>query len=472
MRDAFVGIDLGTSSVKALIIGTDGRLLGRGKERTNKPGLMPERHPLAWYTAATRACKEALRQAPADTRVLAIAISGNGPTLVRFGSDSMPLGPAMLWLDKAPEEATQRVTAASGRPADSSFYLPKALATLTTDTAGFASGPEYLASMFGSRLVSYLSHPHFEPYIWDTTNAVVLGLRASLFPPYVEPCTRIGELNAQTALATGLRSGTPIVSAFPDFLAALVGSGTMKAGMACDRTGSSEALNLCYERPYPGTSLFSLPHPAPGLWNVSGGLSTAGAALEWYQQTCMPQAHSAHAVIEAAMLAPPGAGGLAFIPYLDGERAPLRMPELRAAFMGLGSASKSEHLARAVAESIAYALRLVAERMKEDDMHISTVRCTGAMALSPWLCQLKADVLGLPAEVPAVAEAEAMGDACACSVALGLHPNLSVASQALVQVVARYQPSDSLAQAYDSAYGFWKKALNAAASLIPQGKPL
>lgn len=470
MPEAYCGLDLGTSSAKAVLISPDGTALGRGKRRMGGQDGQPERDPQAWYQAAILACREALAAAPAKTRVLALAISGNGPSLVRLDRRGKPLGPAMLWCDKAPPEAADRVARAAGRPVDPSFYLPKALASFSADTGGFASGPEYLAELFGAQRVSYLSHPFFESFIWDVQSAASLGLNHELFPRYAAPCAVIGQLSGQAATDTGFPAGTPIVSAFPDFLAALVGSGTMETGLACDRTGSSEALNLCAAKPSPDTALFSLPHPAAGLWNVSGGLSTSGRALEWYQRTCMPGAQSTHAVIDQAMLSEPGAKRVAFIPYLEGERSPLRAPSLRGAFLGLGSSTGPKDMARAVAESIAYALCLVRERMEASGMGPRMVRCTGAMAQSAWLCQLKADALGLCLEVPEVAEAEAMGDACACSVALGHRASLSEASAVMVRVGARYEPSAGAAAAYGEAFRFWKRALNAALAIIDEGK--
>jgi xylulokinase len=262
-----------------------------------------------------------------------------------------------------------------------------------------------------------------------------------------------------------LPAGLPIISGFPDFLAALVGSGTVRPGVACDRSGSSEALNACATKPYHDTSVFSLPHAIQGLWNLSGGLTTSGKALEWFSGVSGYSGIGSDSVFQEAERVAAGAGGILFLPYLAGERAPIWNPDLRGAFMGLSLSHGRPEQARAVVESIAFGLRLAADRIRDGGFSIDVIRCSGGAARDDVLCTIKADVLGIPVEVPLTPECEAMGDACACSVALHDHASLKEASESMVRIESRFEPDDSKRSIYDGRYTAWKDFLDATLAL-------
>lgn len=468
----YCGIDIGTSAIKCLLVDERGNRLGLGRAAVglyHADGAW-EADPLEWL----RACAAAVAEARAasmhaaggrETPVSAVAVSGNGPTLVAVGRDGLPLGRASSWMDRGAASQADRASIAAGRPVDPSSYLPKAMRILESAdaeaVASFFSGPEYLAFALGAAPVSYRVNDYYDPFLWDIETARALGIDTALFPPYVEPASIIGKVSAHAAEAIGLPAGIPIVSGFPDFLAALVGSGVVGVGMACDRSGSSEALNVCATAPFPDRAIFSLPHAIDGFWNLSGGLSTSGKALEWFSSIAGYSGIGSDSVYQDAQTVAPGADGALFLPFLAGERAPLWNPALRGAFAGLSLAHSRKHLARAVVESIAFGLRLTAETIASGGFSIDMVRCSGGAARDDTLCSIKADILGVPVEVPDNPECEAMGDACACAVALGHHGNLAEASAAMVRVHARFEAAKALRGLYDERYAAWKAALGA-----------
>ncbi len=480
----YCGIDVGTSSVKCLVTDADGARLGFGKApvglHSGDKGF--EADPMEWLRATALAYAEAaagtgLGEAALAAGLGAVAVSGNGPTLVAVGKDGLPIGRAASWLERGAVAEAERVSALAGRRVDPSFYLPKALRAVESpiggDVAMFFSGPEYLAFALGAEPVSYLADDYYDAFVWDRGVAARLGLDDALFPRYARPATVIGSVSRHAAEAIGLPAGLPIVAGFPDFLAALVGSGAVSPGLACDRSGSSEALNVCADRRFPDGSIFSLPHAIGGLWNLSGGLSTSGKAIEWFAGASGYSSGSA---------SPDGGIGALFkdaeaysgdvpifLPYLSGERAPLWEPGLRGAFIGLSLAHGRKEMARAVVESIAFGLRLAADRIRDGGFGIRLARCSGGAARDAALCAVKADVLGLPIEVPASPECEAMGDACACAVALGERSGLAEASGSMVSVAARYEPDAGRAAAYGERYDRWKRALDAVLSMDAAG---
>lgn len=477
----YCGVDVGTSSIKCLLVDEDGSRIGLGRASV---GLYEgkyghEADPAEWLKALSQAYAEAasassLGDSELRERLRAISVSGNGPTLVAVGRDGLPLGRAFSWMDRSATAEAAELSILAGHHVDPSFYLPKALRCLRSAHADnismFFSGPEYLAFMLGANPVSYLSDDFYDAYVWDSPSVEKLGLNTALFPPYVGPGKRVGFVSPHAAEAIGLPQGLPIVSGFPDFLAALIGSGTVEAGLACDRSGSSEALNVAARKPYPDSSIFSLPHAIEGLWNLSGGLSTSGKALEWFSAVSGYSGLGSDSVFQDAELVEPGSKGLLFLPYLAGERAPLWNTDLRASFWGLSLHHGRRHMARAVVESIAFGLRLASERIKEGGFAIDTIRCSGGAARNGSLCAIKADVLGIGISVPQTPECEPMGGACACAVALGDQPDLKEASKAMVHMGEHYEPNASLRALYDDRYAAWKEALECAIVIAEGGK--
>lgn len=471
----FCGIDLGTSSLKCALIAEDGTLLGRSRAPVglyNREGRWVA-EPLEWLRALAQAYAgahtAAARSGPGrdmttDT-LRAVAISGNGPTLVPVGQDGLPAGPALSWMDRGATTEAATVSALAGRPVDPSFYLPKALrarAETATPIARFFSGPEYLAFLLGARPVSYLADPRYDQYIWDLAILEKLGMDPGMVPGYVAPATVIGSVSHKAAEAVGLPAGLPIVSAFPDFLAALVGSGTVRTGIACDRAGSSEALNVCADTPFGDASIFSLPHAIPGKWNLSGGLSTSGKALEWFSAVAGYSGMGADTVYQDAGKGVRRDDDPLFVPYLAGERAPLWNRDLRGAFLGLSVGHTRHDMARAVVESLVFGLRLVADKIRDGGFPVDVIRCTGTPARDDAMNTLKADSLGVCVEVPAIMEAETLGDACVCAVALGDRKNLLEASLAMTRTATVFEPEPARTRAQQDRYLRWLDALDAA----------
>jgi len=428
-----------------------------------------EADPLEWLKSCAMAFEEAARATGLGkngvcSRLRAVAVSGNGPTLVAVDHDGLPVGKASSWMDRSAVTQASRLSVATGRTVDPSFYLPKAMRMLETSAqtiSRFFSGPEYLAFTLGARPVSYLADDYYDRYVWDRQATGILGLDDALFPPYVRPAERIGSVSVNASEAIGLPAGLPIISGFPDFLAALVGSGTVLPGIACDRSGSSEALNVCANTRSSDKGILSLPHAIPGYWNLSGGITTSGKAIEWFSAAGAYSGIGSDTMHHDAVDVEPGADGVIFLPYLAGERAPVWNPELRGAFLGLSLSNGRKHMARAVLESIACGLRLAADRIQGGGFQIERIRCSGGAARDEAMCTIKAHVLDTVLEVPYNTECEAMGDACACAVALGDHRDLASASSAMVRIEKRYEPSAAVVAQYGERYRAWKNALDA-----------
>jgi xylulokinase len=478
---AYLCFDIGSSSLKAALISEEGRLLSLARRPVplaHGLGGAHESDAQGWVEAALSAGAQAVSEARrnlAQLEVRAVSVSGNGPTLLAADSSGVPLGPALSWLDRRAERESEEVSALAGMKIDPTFYLPKALRlwrNASSDLRGrirwFFSCPEYLEFSLCGEALTYLPHPGYGPYIWNSEMIAALHLPAERFPPFVAPAKIAGKLLSIAADRLGLSAGIPVVSGFPDFLAAIVGSASVEIGVACDRTGTSEAINLCADRPFSRRDLLSLPHPLDGLWNISGGVSTAGAALEWLASTLdagigLNGSTKVDGLLAEARLAAPGAKGLVFLPYLAGERAPLWDASRRAAFVGLSLEHGRPEMARAAAESLAYGMKLASDLALEEGMPFGLVRVSGQAAGEEFLCKIKADILGVPVEVPEIVDCELVGDAAACAVALGEASDLADAAMALVRIARRFEPQESAL--YAEAFAGYKEALTALESV-------
>jgi xylulokinase len=493
---AYLCFDIGSSTLKAAVLSEEGRLLGFARRDLRARKSIVDRAGETFANQATEAGNDALhwieasfssgaeaiaaaRRALASSasrrakskglEIRAISVSGHGPTLLAIDSECLPIGPALTWLDRRAALEAVEVSVIAGRTIDPTFNLPKALHLWREADQGlrdrirwFMSCPEYLLLWLCGEALTYLPHPGFEPYMWNRSMLAALDLPLDRFPPFAAPALRAGGLDRVAASKLGLERGIPVVTGFPDFLAAIVGSATVEVGLACDRTGTSEALNLCADRPFPDRALLSLPHPVDGLWNVSGGISTAGAALEWLAGNLGTSLHgkkeaTVAGLLACASLSPPGARGLVFLPYLSGERAPLWDPNLRGAFVGLSFEHGRAEMARAAAESIAYGLKLAADLARGESMPFRLLRVSGPAAQDDFLCALKANVLGVPVECPEVIDCELVGDGIACALALGDTSSLSEAAHALVRAKRCFEPEPI--SEYTSSFQHFKAAL-------------
>jgi xylulokinase len=484
----YLAIDIGTSSVKAALVAEEGHAVARARYRVRSSHRDRHSHevdPAQWIKAIAR-MMSTMRPDTARS-IRAVAISGNGPTLLSCDAAGNPLHDALLWMDTRARDEAREAGDAAGYRIDPAYYLPKALWLQRHDEATrergrwFLSCPEYLAFALTGEAVAYLPAPGYERFVWEIRVIEALGLPKERFPRFV----RHGETIAPTRQGNpcALPAGIPVVAAYPDFLASIVGSGAIAPGRACDRSGSSEAINFCASTPFPDDRMFTLPHAIEGLWNVSGGLSTSGKALEWLEdKLSLPkrtdpsgdgewrgigegEAIPTPPSVELALRSKPGAGGALFVPYLSGERAPLWNPSLRGALLGLSIEHTREDLARAALEGTCYALRYVCDVARSGGIGAETLRASGVLAVDPKVACLKAAILGLPVELPEMAESELSGDACACAVGVGDAKDFVEASARVSRVAARIEPSRDDEAVYAERYGEFLEALGSTRSI-------
>jgi xylulokinase len=265
-----------------------------------------------------------------------------------------------------------------------------------------------------------------------------------------------GETAGVWAEEAGLPPGIPIVAGVNDGLGSIVGAAGGVPGRATDPGGAAGGLALCWDRPLAAPGVACWPGLAPNTYIVGGALAAGGRALDWWAAAA--GRGDVPATLALAGQAPAGSGGLVFLPFLAGERAPTWDPAARGAFLGLTLDHHAAHLARAVLEGAACALRLLAETVTGAGGRIDELRLCGRQAESVLWNQIKADITGCRAVVPRVTEVALVGDAISAAVGAGVYPDLVTAGEAMVGVAQAFVPYPANRAVYDELLALYRAA--------------
>ena len=471
-EQAVLGIDLGSSEVKVGIFALDGRALGTGYTACAMERPAPgrsEQDPERWWAAVVEATRSALEQAGPSIRPLAIAAVAQGPTTLSVDERGRPVRPAIGWMDA-------RANAERAALEDELGIDAWRLGTLPHERwlRGHEPGPYRRARWFltawdwlGLRLSGAAAASTQAGQSALSAEAIrAAGSDPAQHPPAAPQGNLLGELGAGAAAQLGLTAGLPVVAGTNDGLASLLGGGMLEPGDAIDTGGTSGGFAVVWGAVPEGLSAEIWPAVVPGRWVLGGAMSSTGKALDWLAGLLGPEPGDVTALVREALATAPGADGLVFLPYLAGERSPIWDDRARGVFAGLRLEHGRGHLARAVLESAALAVRHVAEPIRARGVDVREMRVSGRSAKSVELAQLKADVTGLEVAVPRVSESAALGAAILAAVGVGAYPDLPAAMRGMCSVVAHLRPREELRPLYTELYEIYRELYPATAPLV------
>ncbi|MEU5362914.1 FGGY-family carbohydrate kinase [Streptomyces sp. NPDC005925] len=399
--DGWLGIDLGTQSVRALVVGADGSVLGAGAASLTgrRAGVRHEQDPDRWWEAVCAASRTALA-ATRGARIGGLAVCGTSGTVLLTDGTGRPLTPALMYDDGRAAAQGARARAA-GLVVQDTWALPKVL--WLTDAYGrgrVTHQPDVIVTrLTGTPPPADSSHAlktgyDVEHATWPAAALGALGLARDDFPRVVRPGTLLGEVGASAAGATGIPAGTPVVAGMTDGCAAQLASGALRPGAWNSVLGTTLVLKGASRSPVRDPTGVVYNHRAPdGTW-LPGGASSVGAGALTAR---FPDADPALMDERAAAHEPSGA--VAYPLLSPGERFPFRAPNATALLLGepAGDADVWAALLQGVA---------LTERLCLDYLHHlgapldGPLTFTGGAARSPYWNQLRADVLGRPARIP------------------------------------------------------------------------
>ena len=472
MQSGILCADIGTSSLKAAFITEDGTVLKFIRLLFPQPV-----HAVDWVQTFFAAW----RSFPADYAIDAICISGNGPSLVAVPQNrrvpeasinsagrvpkihinvdrhlfaaSLPPDDVMngiidaakndtlfLWNEPTPQGLTvsgpqcstipalQEGTA-SIPPTGASLFLPRIAAfrakypDVFAGAAQLFSGPEYVSYLLTGAAVTSLPDPRYEAAYWSKeelfrfSEALHIDTErlAGLLPPFTAAGTVIGRF-----------CGISVIAGVPDFIAALIGTGTLTAGTACDRAGSSEGINVCISQPHRAEKTLLLPSVMPDLWNLSSVIPSSGAAFSSFLVSHGFLGNDYIAAMERIAAEPFAASGA-----------------YPATFAGQG---------RAFVEELAFRIRHGCDLLEQASGFHPAYTLSGGQAHNAIWCQMKADMTGRTFALPAFADGELIGDAALALYGLGRGDNLAAIAQRLIRIKRYYEPEPAAAQLYTEKY--------------------
>ncbi|WP_018467020.1 xylulokinase [Calidithermus timidus] len=489
MKPVSIGIDLGTSGLKALALTPEGHSVAEASASypllTPRPGWT-EQNPSDWLEAARRALGELAEKLEAAGHTpVALGLCGQMHGAVFLDAWGEVVRPAPLWNDQRTAEACAEIEAAiprselirrTGNPAVTGFQLPKLLWLRRAEGENFARTrrvllpKDYLAFALTGNATTEPSDAsgtgglNLAAQDWDSELLAALGLGTDLFPELIPSHGVVGGLRADWAWATGLPEGLPVVAGAGDNAAAAIGLGLSSArpGVGSVSLGTSGVIFLPLERPTPDPQgRIHLFCHADGGYHLLGVTLAAAGSLLWYRDRLTPGVAFDALMQEAAAVAP-GSEGLLFMPYLAGERSPHLDPDLRGAWLGLSLAHTRGHLTRALLEGVAFSLKDVLEVMRP----LATIRqllAIGGGARSElWLSILSA-VLGAPLARTPIEEGPARGAALLGLVGAGVYQSVAEMLEATAPE-AQAIPAHS-EPVYAAAYERFKAAFRAVGSL-------
>ena len=479
----FLGLDIGTSGAKCVLIDESPRLLASAGQEY--PILSPhpcwaEQDPEDWTAASFAAIRQVLHASGVDPRQVAgIGLAGQMHSLVCLGAKNEALRPAILWADTRSADQVNRLThqigrenlaAWAGNPLAAGFmlaswaWLVEHEPETAAQTHTLCLPKDYvrlrLTGQLGSEPSDASSTLLFNPHTraWSDPLLEIAGLRPDQLPAMHESAEIAGGLLPWAAAECGLPAGTPLVFGGSDQACQALGQGVLEPGTLTVTIGTGGQLFAPVPRPAhdPQLRLHLFCHAAPDAWHLEAAILSAGLALRWLRDAVAP-GRSYSELADAAAGVEAAAEGLFFLPHLAGERTPHMDPTARAAFIGLGLGHSLPHLTRAVMEGVVFALRQGLDLMEEVGVPSRRVLAAGGATRHPLWLELLANIFDRPIIPAHTPEATAFGAALLAGVGNGAWTSAADAVRALPLPGKAIYPEASRVNAYQKFFRQYKE---------------
>ena len=477
-------MDIGTQSLKAVVLDDELRPLGEAATSYEPEYLRPgwaEQDPALWDAALGPTIGEALGRAEVPSgRVAALGIAGQLDGCVAVDADGRALAPCLIWMDRRAEAETvviaeDRLRERTGVTRDATHMAAKIRwLKRRVSAARFHQPVSYLvARLTGAHVLDHGLASTTMLYALDTRAfdrdlLAAFEIEAGELPAIAEAADPAGKLTAEGAALCGLPEGTTVAVGTGDDFSTPLGAGLVAPGRVACVLGTAEVVGaLDGEAKVDPAGLVETHSYAGGIFYIENPGWLSGGALAWLRQV-LRLADFAE-LDAAADGVPPGADGITFLPALSGSMAPEWIASARGCFYGLTPAHGAGHLARAVLEGCAFAMRDVTERLREMEVATEALLLLGGGARSRVWARIRADCTGLPAEIPVLRDTSAVGAAMCAAVAGGLHGDL-VGCAALVGAIAEtVAPDPARRAAYDDAYGTYHRLFDSLRPMFAGG---
>ncbi len=455
-----MGIDLGTSSTKALIMDAAGNCMGigHGTYEVSIPRMSyAQQDPADWYDAVIGAIAEALSvSGMRGEDIDGVGFSGQMHGCVALDKDYQVIYPAIIHLDQRCAEELPLIREKAGDLMQTEL--------LNQPSAGMLIGSLYWLKVHEPKVYERI-HVVMSPkdYIrfllvgeigteysdasatlafsvrekrWCTELFERLGLRTDIWPEVHGSSEVAGHITHQAAAETGLSVRTAVVYGGGDSLCALTGNGVIEKGaMACN-IGTASQLCVVADQPIfdPQMRVQTWCHTVPERWAVQSGALNGGSTLNWLKHKILKTTLSYGDLDTEAGMTEAGADGLYFVPYLTGERTPFNDPKAKGIYFGLGMKHEQGHLIRATMEGVMLNMKECLSILDEMKVERKLLIASGGAARGNTWKQIQADMLNMPVHTTLVSEEACQGAAMMALVGTGAYTNLAEAAKSTVRL--------------------------------------
>ena len=482
----YIGIDLGTSSVKLLLMDSSGKIVNIVTEEYPvsypHPGWSEQR-PEDWYEKTVAGIRKLIRDADRE-QIAGISFGGQMHGLVILDGDDQVIRPAILWNDGRTGEETAYLNTVIGKEklseytaniAFAGFTAPKLLWVRKHEPENFARiakimlPKDYLAYRLTGVFCTDMSDASgmllfdVKNRRWSREMCEICGIAPSQLAKCYESYETVGTVLPQAAQELGVPASVRVAAGAGDNAAAAVGTGTVGDNRCNISLGTSGTIFLSSKRfgVDSNNALHSFAH-ADGNYHLMGCMLSAASCNKWWMDDITGRRDYG---AEQKDITDLGENHVFFLPYLMGERSPHNDPDARGVFIGMSMDTTRADMTQAVLEGVAFALRDSLEVAKSLGLRIESTRICGGGAKSPLWKRIVANVLNLKVEMIEVEEGPALGGAMLAAVACGEFGSVEEAAEKLVKVTDAIEPEPELAEKYERQYRKFRE-------IYPACKPL
>ncbi|WNC14791.1 xylulokinase [Brevibacillus brevis] len=476
-----IGLDLGTSSVKALLVDQEGNVCGESSRRYPlmqvKSGYS-EQNPEEWVEQSIEALQDLLQQAGiAGNDVEGISFSGQMHGLVLLDERNQVIRNAILWNDTRTSKQCREIEQVMGgrllqvarNPALEGFTLPKLLWVKENEPELFKRATVFLLpkDYLRYRLTGHIAIDYSDAAgtllldilgkEWSEEILQAFDIPKSLCPPLAESGQMVGVLLPEIAARCGLSPSVKVFAGGADNACGAIGAGILSQGETLCSIGTSGVILSCEEdnREDFGGQLHFFNHSKKDAFYAMGVTLSAGQSLTWFKETFAPQV-SFEELLQDMENVPVGSGGLLFTPYLSGERTPHVDAAIRGSFVGMDGAHRREHFTRAVVEGITFSLRESIEILRTAGKQITSIVSIGGGAKNETWLQIQADVFQAEVIRLESEQGPAMGAAMLAAVGCGWYSSLEACAQKYIRKTKSFFPRSDRAGIYDELYSLYR----------------
>lgn len=487
-----LGIDIGTSGTRSLIIDENGNIISSAIKEyplyTPKPGWA-EQNPRDWYEATISTIKEALQKNNIQgSDIKSIGLSGQMHGSVFLDDANEVIRPALLWNDQRTEPQCKEIYDIFGydnfiklsyNKALPGFTSPKILWLRENEPGNYKKTrkillpKDYVRFMMSGAYATEVSDAagmllmDIKERTWSDEILDGLKISRSLLADIFESYEVSAKLDAKTANLTGLVEGTPIVGGGGDNAAGNVGSGIIRQGIISDSIGTSGVVFAHSDKPVydPEGRLHSFCHAVPGKWHLMGVTLSAAGAQKWYYDTFGPSRDienkrpdlKKYKLLDAqAEQAAPGSEGLLFLPYLSGERTPHADAFARGVFFGMSYIHNQDHFVRSIMEGVAFSQLDCLNLMRGLGINSEHIVLIGGGSRSSIWKEIICDVFQTPIVTLKNEEGPAFGAALLAGVGCRLYDSVEQAVEKAVQKSSELLPDKGKSSVYEKTYEIYK----------------